>query len=162
MTLNRRGIAAVEMIGGVIGLAIGLWFAPQVLARTYMPVLTFVEALAIPFLLSTVAGILLWRGTLVGDVLSFLNLSLQIPVISTSLVGYYYTCAVGLRVGLTPTGPFYFIFFGSEFHWSIAEHAPGPTWGVNLVGIVLLTLLIRSTPPHTPLPVATDVGVPAP
>jgi|SRR5882672_3681997 len=139
-------IAGIELAGGVLGAVMVAFVAPKIAAQAHVSVLTLLPWLVPPFALSLVAGGLLWRGGSAGEILSFINLALQIPVIATPLLSYFFNSGVALRVWLGPDGPGWFLFLGSQFHINFAPTSAGVLIGANVVALALLILLIRAMP----------------
>jgi hypothetical protein len=137
-------IAGIELAGGVLGAVMVLTVAPKIAAQANVSILTILPWLVPPFVLSLVAGAFLWRGGSVGEILSFINLGLQIPVLGTPLLSYFFNSGVAFRIWLGPDGLGSFVFLGSQFHINFAPTSPGVLIGVNLVALALLVLLIRA------------------
>ena len=137
-------IAGIELAGGGLGAAMVVVVAPKIAAQANVSVVTILPWLVPPFVLSLVAGSLLWRAGSAGEILSFINLALQIPVIGTPLLSYFFNSGVALRIWLGPDGPGWFMFLGSQFHINFAPTSSGVLIGVNVVALALLVLLIRA------------------
>lgn len=93
------------------------------------------------FTLCVVAGVLLWRHTPVGYVLTLVALALQVPSLRTATVGYSFACGLGFRLLVGHQGLTWFAFWGSELHLTSAERAPHTIVGVNLVALAFGVLL---------------------
>ena len=141
-----KTIAGIELAGGILGAVMVAVIIPKLASQANVSALTLLPWLVPPFVLSLVAGALLWRGGSAGEILSIINLALQIPVIGTSLLSYFFNSGVALRVWLSSDGPGWFLFLGSQFHINFRPTTPGVLLGVNVVALVLLVLLIRAMP----------------
>ena len=155
----RKAIAAIQFVGGVLGGLIVIWAGPRIAEGAHVSLVQVLPWLIPPFVLSIVAGALLWRGGSGGDLLSITNLTLQVPVMSTPTVGYFFNSGLALRIWLSPRGPGAYMFVGSQFHIGLRENAPDVTLGVNVVALALLILLVRVMPDDTPrAPSRADVA----
>ena len=141
-----KAIAAIQVFGGILGGVMVVIVAPKLAAQANISVLRILPWLVPPFVLSLIAGTLLWRGGAAGEVLSIINLALQVPVLATPVVSYFFNAGMALRVWLSSGGPGGFVFFGSQFHINLRPTTPGYLIGVNLVAAALLVLLIRAMP----------------
>ncbi len=139
-------IAGIQLAGGVLGAALVAVLIPKLAVQANVSALTLLPWLVPPFALSLIAGALLWRGGRVGEILSLINLGLQIPVLATSFLSYFFNSGVALRVWLSSDGPGWFLFLGSQFHINFRPTTPGVLVGVNVVALLLLVLLIRAMP----------------
>jgi len=142
----RKAIAAVEVLGGAVGVTMVLFLAPELAQAVNASVWLLILSLISAFGLSVIAGILLWRDGSAGHLLALLVLAMQVPVISNPSFGYYFNNGLALRIMLGPQGWSLYAFLGSQIHVSWAEGAAGTTVGVNVVGLVLGALLFAAIP----------------
>ena len=142
-------IALIQLAGGVLGAIMVALLGPKLASQAHVPLASILPWLVPPFVLSLTAGALLWRGGTLGEVLSVINLALQVPVIGTSFISYFFNSGLAVRVWLSSEGPGGFVFFGSQFHINFAPRTTGVLIGVNLVALVLLALLIYAMPEDT-------------
>src|SRR5262245_54785823 len=142
-------IALIQIAGGVLGAIMAALVGPKLAAQAHVPLASILPCLVPPFVLSLAAGVLLWRGATLGEVLSLINLALQVPVIGTSLISYFFNSGLAFRVWLSSEGPGWFLFLGSQFHINFAPRTSGVLIGVNVVALVLLALLIYAMPEDT-------------
>ncbi len=142
-----KTVAAIEIIGGLLGVGIGVAIGPS-LAHAAGASLWQVEVLLLPlFILSLAAGILLWRNRASGEILSMLVLALQLPVISSPVWGYYFNDGVALQVAFGSGVWSWYAFVGSRVHINWAEGASGVTVGLNVVALAMLVMLVVAIPP---------------
>jgi hypothetical protein len=139
-------IAGIEGAGGVLGAVMVALVIPKIAAQANVSVLALLPWLVPPFVLSLLAGALLWRGGTAGEILSIVNLGLQVPVVGTPLLTYFFNSGVAVRVWLSSDGPGWFIFLGSQFHINFRPTMPGVLIGVNVVALALLVFLILAIP----------------
>lgn len=71
-------------------------------------------------------------------------LALQIPAISTPIIGYRYITGLGATVGVGKDGLFYLVRLGSDIQFNLLRPAPAAV-GVNLIALVLLIAMTLST-----------------
>ena len=129
-------------MGLLTGLAIVL---PGI--RTGSAPMTVVLMMALVFLgafgLSIGAGLLLLRGDMRGVPLSIFNQALQVPMIATPLLEYFYF--TGLQLGILVGTRIGFQFnVGGGVHIMFPQQ--GTTWaiGVNLIAAVFLAVLLQA------------------
>lgn len=146
----RKAVAAIEVLGGTVGIAMALSVAPGLARAAHMSLWVSLLVMLPAFVLSLVAGLLLWRGGTFGQVLALLVLALQVPVISNPSFGYFFNSGLAFRIMLGPGGWSWYAFLGSQIHVSWAEGASGTTVGVNVVGLVLGALLFAAIPTNEP------------
>jgi hypothetical protein len=141
-----KTIAGIQLAGGVLGALLAAVILPKLAVQANVSLLTLLPWMVPPFALSLIAGVLLWRGGGVGEVLSLINLGLQIPVLDTSFLSYFFNSGVALRVWVSSNGPGWFLFLGSQFHINLRPTTTGILVGVNVVAVLLLALLIVAMP----------------
>ena len=151
-------IAWIELLGGIAGAIMTALVLPKLAAQSHVSTLRLLPWLAPPFVLSLVAGVLLLRGGAVGEILSSINLALQVPVLATPFLSYFFNSGLALRMWIGPDGPGWFVFLGSQFHISFAPRVPGILIGVNAVAVTLLVWLIRAMP-DGPAATTREIGV---
>ena len=142
-------IAIIQLAGGALGAVMAAFVGPRLASQAHVPLASILQWLVPPFALSLAAGALLWRGGTAGEVVSFVNLALQTPVIATSFISYFFNSGLALRVWLSSDGPGWFLFLGSQFHINFAPRTAGVLIGVNVVAVILLVLLIYAMPEDT-------------
>ena len=129
-----------------MGALLFLWYAlkvsnahPEVWVAAPLPVAAFGFCV--------VAGALLWLGKAPSGVLTLIALVLQVPVVRSATVGYYFNCGIGLRILVGAHRLSWFPFWGSEMHITLHDSAARTTIGVNVVALALAVLLwlARST-----------------
>jgi len=96
LNLLLKFIAAVEIFGGCWGLVIMIYRMTHVLDN--LKFVIFLLVYLIPFILSIIAGVLLWRNKAAGLSLSLVVQLLQIPYFT--LNGLYYSYISGLLLGI--------------------------------------------------------------
>ena len=139
----RRTLAAIELVGGLMGLGIGAYVLPGIAAQNDDVSIAFLMLLLIgPSLPAIAAGLLWWWDLPFGKALSIGVWLLQVPVLSSPTWGYYYNVGIGWRWMVGPDGITNYLFLGTQWNLSIAEKAIGTTVGVNIValGVAILTL----------------------
>ena len=146
LTRTLTIIALLQILGGVAGAVMTAMILPRIAAQSHLSAVQLLPWFAPPFVLSLAAGTLLWRGGDLGEILSLVNLALQIPVLGTPFLSYFFNAGLALRVWISSDGPGAFVFLGSQFHIDFAPQASGVLIGVNVVAVILLVLLIRAIP----------------
>ncbi len=94
--LLLKVIAAIEIFGGVWGFVIMLYRLTNILDS--LKFIIFLLVYLIPFALSVLAGILLWKKKVAGLNLSLVVQLLQIPYFALS--GLYYSFISGVLLGI--------------------------------------------------------------
>ena len=134
----RRLVAALEIAGGFIGIAI----ASSSAAGPGLSLLQrlIIGSMGIPFALCAYAGRELWFDLPRGYPLSVLVQALQIPAWSSASLFYIFHCGaqVGVWIGNTGLTPMWGL--GSRFTLVI-EHHGGQAVGLNFLAIAALVLL---------------------
>ena len=96
LNLLLKLIAAIEIFGGSWGLVIMTYRMTHVLDN--LKFVIFLSVYLIPFILSIIAGVLLWKNKAAGLNLSLVVQLLQIPYFA--LNGLYYSYISGLLLGI--------------------------------------------------------------
>jgi hypothetical protein len=137
---GRRLVAALEIAGGFIGLAI----ASSSAAGPGLSLLQrlIIGSMGIPFALCAYAGRELWFDLPRGYPLSVLVQALQIPAWSSASLFYIFHCGaqVGVWIGNTGLTPMWGL--GSRFTLVLIEQPAGQTVGLNFLAIAALVLLV--------------------
>ena len=140
----RRGIAVVQIIGALLGLAIGIYGLWSTKGQADVPLLPLVLLFILPPMAVGIAGVLWLLGHRWGEGLSAFVWILQIPVLSTAYFGYFFNVGLGWRWMIGPDGLTNYLFLGSQWRWSVEEGAVGTTIGVNIVALFVVILMVWS------------------
>ena len=140
----RRVLALFQIIGGAMGLWLTATLARPVAESAGTSPYLLLLLGAPPFLFVALAGVSLWLDFPASRMLSVGAWLLQIPVLSTPTVAYFFNVGLGWRFMYGPDGLKSYLFLGSQIHASIAQAAVGVTIGVNAVALVATLLLLRS------------------
>ena len=138
----RRGVALVEIIGGILGVVTALGYLSNSAGIGVIICLLFVGLYGY----SIVAGYWLWQNFAKGYRASVLLQLLQVPVLVSPLFTYEFVSGLMLRF-LVGTGGFDTSFnFGSQFTFLLMPQDAGFSIGVNCVPVVVYYLLRRISP----------------
>jgi hypothetical protein len=143
----RRVIGGIEIVGGVSGVAILSWEMSQVQINPILLLLAlFLYSL---YLLSFVAGVLLWRDHKWGRIASIIVQAAQLPKIFTPII--IFNICFGLDIyphlfvgtqGFFTIGVDMKILSFHQFH--INAPFPGVALGVSIPACIFLTALIKN------------------
>lgn len=138
----RRGVALVEIIGGILGVVTAFGYVNSSAGFGVVICLVFVGLYGY----STVAGYWLWHNYAKGYHASIILQLLQIPVLVSPLLTYEFVSGLMMRF-LVGIGGFDASFhFGSQFSFALLPQYGGLSVGVNCVPIVVFYLLRRIAP----------------
>jgi hypothetical protein len=144
MKLWRRIIAVLEMVGGVAGALLFIWRLTESPLSVGTLILALI-ALAI-YVLSTVAGIALWRGRRFGHTASLIVQAIQIPKILSPVI--VWTFSLGFDAFLYVVQMNNGIKYGIEFkvlafHQLFLNYTGAPFgFGLSLTALTCLMVLI--------------------
>ncbi len=141
----RKIIGSLEILGGILGLLIGFGTVAGALGSVSTQPLLFVllPILLAAFILSVTAGVLLLRSDPRGLHLSIYTQTLQVPVISSSLLVYSFFAGVQLAFTIGVKIGFRFNLGGSlELHFG-QTGAPFLI-GINVVAAFFLWKLLQA------------------
>lgn len=98
--------------------------------------------------LSLILGIMLWRNVPRARRFSLIWQLLQVPHVATSLL--VYDIVVGVNASIMMKGPLLWAEWrlGTSFTISVGRAVPEPTFGLNLVALLLAGLLWSASRPH--------------
>lgn len=146
---SRRLIAGLEVIGGVFGLSILAKQLPEFRLDLYFVVLAPI-AISV-FVMSVVAGVLLWRNHRAGRMASIIVQAIQLPKLVSPILIFLFSFGLDFypyirvergtvsKVGLDfKLAPFYNLYL----------NRPGTpvAVGISIPAIVFLMVLLRSKP----------------
>src|SRR6187549_2181202 len=136
----RRLVAAMEIAGGFVGMAI----ASSSAAASGLSLLQrlIIGSIGVPFALCAYAGRELWFDLPRGYPLSVLVQALQIPAWSSASMLYLFHCGAqfGVWIGKTGLAPMWGL--GSRFTLVLVEHPRGEALGLNFLAIAALAGLV--------------------
>jgi hypothetical protein len=148
MKLWRRIIAVLEMVGGVAGALLFIWRLTESPLSVGTLILALI-ALAI-YVLSTVAGIALWRGRRFGHTASLIVQAIQIPKILSPVIVWTFSLGFDafLYVVQLNSGVKYGIEFKVlAFHQLFLNYSNAPLgFGLSITAVACLILLIYNMP----------------
>ncbi len=145
--MNRlllRFIAILEIIGGIWGLSIMIYRMANVLDN--FKFLLFLLIYLVPFIISIIAGILLFRQKTAGLNLSLIIQLLQIPYFA--LAGLYYSFISGVLAGIRISlveGMTHFSFnflFGGYCQIQTGLPNEISAFGINMFAVVMFSFLL--------------------
>lgn len=133
----RRGVALLEIIGGILGVVTALDYLSNSAGIGVIICLLFAGFYGY----SVLAGYWLWQNLAKGYRASVLLQLLQIPVLVSPLLTYEFVSGLMLRI-LIGTGGFdTSLNFGSQFTFELMPQNTGFSIGVNCVPVVVYYLL---------------------
>jgi hypothetical protein len=140
----RKGIAIVEIVGGISGLLSMGYVVWKLLgdSKFSMMFLLFFVFIMLD-LVSIEAGCLLWKNRYVGYWLSVIIQVLQIPMVSCASFLYKFICGLQFGVGIGESTVRMLFFIGNQSQMSIFENDPFYI-GINIVPIIFLWILYNS------------------
>jgi hypothetical protein len=135
----RLAIGWLEVFGASLGALVAYQIFPQ-LAAVLLPLAV---AFILFFTLIGLAGILLVRNHPWGLPLSLLAQGIQIPVFLSPGPSFYSSAGLGLRLTVdSHWSPGFYVFFGTQLHYSWQSDRTTTAVGINLVAAVILYLLV--------------------
>jgi hypothetical protein len=135
----RRSIAALELAGGFVGMALASTSVTAPGLNLIQRV--FVGLLGVPFAISVYAGRALWSGQPRGYPLSLLVQAAQVPTWSSHSVLYVFYCGAQFGAWFGKAGPAPMWGLGSRFTLNVLDYPRGEALGLNFLAICALTLL---------------------
>ncbi len=144
----RKAIALIEIIGGLSGIGLTFYVMINTEADVFTKLLFGGLAFA-PFLISIVAGLLLWRNHAAGAVLSMIVQAVQVPKFSFPGVMYLFYSGVDAGTLLTWPGPgqevrlHFAVNFGGNVRRHIGEHEDGLLLGLNIFALFAFFYLLK-------------------
>ncbi len=141
-----KTIAAMEAIGGVVGIITHLWVMFSS-SNSVMFILCFFGLGA--FVASFMAGLWLWQDDDLGYKWSLRVIAAQIPVLATPMIGYMFISGANFTL-LLGAGFFFSAGIGSHCSLSIMQPAAGLV-GVNFVALAAFLYLRRHIPDYVRL-----------
>ena len=140
MPRARRLVAALEIAGGFIGMAVASTSA----AASGLSLLqrVIIGSIGIPFALCAYAGRELWFDLPRGYPLSLLVQALQLPAYSTASMLYLFHCGAqfGVWIGKTGLAPMWGL--GTRFTLELMDHPRGEAVGLNFLAMAALAVLV--------------------
>jgi len=137
-------IAFLEIGGGIVGIIGPFAFTPDLLSIKLGKL--FVQlAFLLPMSLSIVAGVLLWKGTYQGLMLSRIVQGMQIPILIYHRVLYEFYTGLGLYVSLK--GIFKIQIeplLGAIFRFRVLDEPRYESVGINLIALLAFWYLMRN------------------
>ena len=147
--LNRKSVALLLVVGGIVGVMISLWAEARflsLLAENRMVAATM-GLYAFIFGSSTWIGVDLWRKKPTAFTWAQVLLVAQIPAVGFPGFGYCFNTglAVYLSYSTRPDVASGFEFhLGSMIRFQTSREIDGFAWGINLAAIFALYLLGKS------------------
>ncbi len=147
-TRSIRFIAAWEIVGGIFGLGVIIIKLLSSSQSVPMIVVLFYITFVALFIVSVIAGVMLWKKSAMGFYLSSIIQLLQIPYFSISGLGYqFFTSAyffLGIQFANSKVEPTYEIGLGSGFGFSIHPQHAEIYLILNIFALVILIYLLRN------------------
>ena len=136
----RRLVAALEIAGGFLGMAI----ASSSAAASGLSLLQrlLIGSIGIPFALCAYAGRELWFDLPRGYPLSILVQALQIPAYSSGSMLYVFYCGAQFGVWIGKTGLASMWGLGSRYTLAWMDQPRGEAVGLNFLAMVALAALV--------------------
>jgi len=164
----RRLIAALELIGGTCGLVL---LAKQLpFFRIDISVIILAPIAISIFLMSLVAGALLWRGHRAGRMASIIVQAIQLPKLASPLLIYMFSFGFDFYpyIVLLEGGPKLEVDFKLLAFYNLYLYRPGfpLAFGISIPAAVFLIMLLRYKPaspaekmmPPPPPPTSSEWG----
>lgn len=147
-------IAVLEILGGVVGLAVVFVFSSAFLPSPFAVILG-----ALMFSLAILAGILLWRERPIGCWLSFVIQVLQIPWLAFDHLYYRFVAGVALTIGLRGDRITLGSYLGGVFN--VAFERGDDVHQLNVIALGACLYLARFLPIwHKPRPAHPEAPAP--
>lgn len=153
-TKAKKVISVYEMLGGIIWIIFfGLWYLPTLIEKldvmsnsikVYITLIVCVIMIGL-YIMSFVAGILLWKNKKVGITLSYIIQVMQIPYIL--IPGFTYTVISGLQLGacvIISSNSFLFkvlFYIGSTATIYVGNTTQYILLGINIMPIIIMVQL---------------------
>ncbi len=156
---TTRILAALLVLGGVVGVALTLFMGVQLLSEAG-PLSALIVVLALPFGWALAIGIELWRGTSYGRKWAPVIFATQIPIVL--LPSFHYEWFTGfvfglvLLVGPGDTTLHFAANLGANIQILIGSESSVTGVGFNLVALIAVLLLVRSNRAQTDGSVQTE------
>ncbi len=160
MKLRFQIIAALEVIGGGVGVLFLIWWFLATPFNAYSLILAPIP-LGI-YILSLVAGVSLWRGRALGRTLSIIVQAIQLPKIISPQIIFIFSFGVDVWVQFLFSGEatklgfeFRFLAF-NQFFFNVPDAPVG--LGISIPACAFLIMLLE----HKKQPLVTEVAPPPP
>ena len=144
-----RILSILEMVGGIVGIAFVMWWFSVMPFHLYSLVVA-----PIPigiYILSFVAGLLLWKGNRFGRTTSIIVQAIQIPKIFSPYIIFMFSFGFDLWVQVMISNEGY-LTYGIEFRFLAfnqlflnAQNTPFG-FGVSITALIFLILLLSHKP----------------
>lgn len=137
----NKPIAILQILGGIVGILVSL-VSLAALKPNFLIILIFLPFVSL-YLLSIVAGVLLWRRHRLGIPLSVI---VQVPqIISFSINKLAYLFISGLQIAFILKSKKIAIEFmlGSKWHLNFATEDHSLTIGLNIIALFIVIYLLR-------------------
>ncbi|MCK4257382.1 MAG: hypothetical protein KAX49_00295 [Halanaerobiales bacterium] len=143
----KRIIAFHEMLGGVLGVLLFIFFVPF---RSFFlgPVILIINIIMLSlYVLSFCAGFLMWKGKKSGILLSLIIQVFQIPQFIINGYTYLFICGSMLSINIeyfTSHYGFNFnVHLGSLYHINLMSGQTSLLLGINVIALVIFMYLLK-------------------
>lgn len=143
-----RFFAAMLVVGGAFGIALGAWLAIQALSRSLLYILVVMPFIGL-FGWSLYTGIRLWRGDAYGRMWAPILFASQIPIVATPGPTVHWYTGAQFGPALTFAGEAFEASLSAnvgangQFFW--ASGGDQTVLGLNLFAVVACFFLVRSS-----------------
>jgi hypothetical protein len=128
----RKLLACSEVAGGVLGL---LLLAYVDYKTGILPTVIVLLPGLSGFIFTTAAGLMLWRDTARGRLLSLVVQAVQIPLVSTSAFGLWFQAGPQVLIGAWGQRPVAYLGFRSDYTLALPPVSEPPGFVVNLAAM---------------------------
>jgi hypothetical protein len=141
---GERTLALLLMVGGVLGVGISIFTAPQFLRMHWIYGVLIAGALFV-FVWSALTGYRLWRGEVRGWKWAAILFALQIPILTVPGFSYEYYTGVALQIMGGHVDKTFTFSLGSNANLYLDTRIVDLRYGVNLfaIGATIFLLLRR-------------------
>lgn len=139
--LGIRILAALLLIGGVIGIAITLYMGYGMLKQHWIYGLVF-ALFALLFAYSTFIGFRLWQGHPLGRKRAMLLFATQVPVFTLPGVTYEWYTGLAFKIMGGHVEKRTVLGLGSSINFYLDTRITDFAYGVNVVALVALLFLV--------------------
>lgn len=150
-----RFFAAMLVLGGAFGIALGVWLAIQALSQSWLYILVVAPFIGL-FVWSLYTGIRLWRGDDYGRKWAPILFASQIPIVATPGPTVHWYTGAQFGPALTFAGEAFEATLSAnvgangQFFW--ASGSDQTTLGLNLFAAIAFFCLVRSNNSLKPNP----------